>query len=189
VDQIREEFDRIDIKDKKAMRRFFLRYSFFSTNDLALILDLSPRTILEYKRNCDLRRKGGPKQRPVYPRIPTDIELPENWDTPEWWRAHYPKYGMYILTKVTGLNYHTVRKRVSRYCGGIRSYREAMASDHPCCNEEWLREHYIERELGQKACARLAGVSDSTLRGWLVRFGIQVRGSYGGSVLGKVGSI
>jgi len=184
MEAICEEFKtRVDIKDAKSLRRFFLRYSFFSTNDMALILGLSPWSIRTYKRRAGIKRKGGPKTKPKNPQIPVHLDLPENWDTAEWWRAHYPRYGMYILTRETGLNYHTVRRRVRRHCGGIRSYREAANSDHSYCTKEWLQEHYINQGLSQKRCGVIAGVSDSTIRDWLVRFGFQVRGQYGGSLL------
>lgn len=185
MDQIREEFDkRVDINDGKSLKRFFMRYSFFSTNDIALVLGLSPRTIRVYKRNAGIRRNGGPDTKPKNPNTPVRLDLPENWDTAEWWQRHYPRYGMYILTRETGLNYHTVRRRVNKHCGGIRSYRDATASNHPCYNKDWLQEHYVDQKLTQKQCGKIAGVSDSTIRNWLVRLGFQVRGHYGSSILG-----
>jgi len=185
-----EEFKtRVDIYNKKSLFRFFMRYAFFSTNDLALILGLSPGTIQEYKRYAGIKRKDGPYHKPVNHNIPVHLDLPENWDTPEWWRAHYPRYGMYILTRETGLNYNTVRRRVRQHCGRIRGHKEAVQPDHPCCNKDWLRKHYINQGLNQKQCGLLAGVSDSTIRSWLVRLGFQVRGHNGGSLLDQVGGI
>lgn len=190
IDQIREEFRmRVNIRDTKSLRRFFLRYSFFSTNDMALLLGLSPWTIRIYKRRAKIRRKGGPNTKPENPQIPVHLDLPEDWDTSDWWRKHYPRYGMGILTRETGLNYHTVRKRVRQHCGRIRSQQESTDSSHPCCTREWLQEHYINQGLSQKRCGRIAGVSDSTIRDWLVRLGFQVRGLYGGSLLDQVSSI
>lgn len=190
MDVICEEFTtRVDVKDPKSLRRFFLRYSFFTTNDLALILKLNPRTIRTYKGRAGIKRKGGPKTKPENPQIPVHLDLPENWDTAEWWQAHYPRYGMRILTRETGLNYITVRSRVRRHCGGIRSHREATTSAHPCCTREWLQEHYIEQRLSQKQCGRVAGVSDSTIRDWLVHHGIQVRGQHASSLLDQISSI
>ena len=79
MEQIREEFrTRVDIHDAKLLRRFFLRYSFFSTNDMALILRLCPWTIRLYKKRAGITRKGGPKTRPENPQIPVHLYLPEN---------------------------------------------------------------------------------------------------------------
>jgi hypothetical protein len=167
-----------------------MRHSFFGVGDLATLLDLSPRTILKYRRRAGIKKRGEVKNQPEFHSIPTNINLQEGWDTPEWWRAHYPRYGMRILTRVTGLNYLTVRRRIERHCpGGIRKYGEAVKSKHPCCTEKWIREHYEEQELSQYKCASIAGVSPSTFRDWLVRFKIPIRSYYAHSLMDQAGGL
>ena len=190
MDTVREEFrTRVGIHDAPSLRRFFFRHAFFSSNDLAQILGLSAWTIRQYKKRAGIQYRNSHNKLPPNLQLPVHLDLPGGWDTAEWWRAHYPRYGMHILVRETGLGYRTVRRRVQKHCGGIRSHQEATHPTHPCCNEEWLREHYIDQGLSQKRCGVIAGVSDYTIRNWLVRYGIQVRGHYGGSLLDKVSSV
>lgn len=41
---------------------------------------------------------------------------------------------------------------------------------NPCCNKEWLVEHYVRRRLSRNICCNLAGVSTSTFATWLAKF-------------------
>ena len=190
MDHIREEFNtRVDIKDAVSLRRFFNRYAFFSTNDLAMILGLCPSTIRIHKRYAGIKRANASHNKPENPSIHTHIDLPEDWDTPEWWRANYPRYGTYILRRATGLSYRTVRRRIQKHCGPLRSHREAAGSMHPCYTKEWLQEYYVDQGLSQKRCGAIAGVSDSTIRDWLVHLGFQVRSRYGSSPLDQVSRV
>ena len=89
MDSIVEEFkSRVNITDPKSLRRFFLRYSFFSTNDIAMVLGLSPRNIREYRNYAGIKRQTGPNTKPENPTIPVHLDLPDDWDTEEWWQSH-----------------------------------------------------------------------------------------------------
>ena len=171
---IRDDFAALDRKNPQALWDFFHKYKFFSTYDLAIVLDATARTIRDLKGVSGLRREGvGPL--PSNIRLKTQVELPENWDVREWWEANYPRYGIYMLSKITGLNKLTVRKRLRRYGIKTISKKEAEFSKHPCCNVEWLKEHYYKNDMSLRACARLAGVSTDTIRGWMIAFKLQTR--------------
>ena len=101
--------------------------------------------------------------------------LPDNWDTKEWWTANYPKQGIYLLARETGLNKHTVRKRLRKHGIKILSKEEAERSKHPCCNAEWLSEHYYVKGLTLQACGQLAGVSGDTIKTWLSALRMQTK--------------
>ena len=171
---VRNDFAAADKTDKIVLFDFFHKYLYFSTYDLAVILRTTPKRIRNLKAIAGIKREGkGPL--PSNIRVKIEIELPPNWDTAEWWRAHYPKYGTFVLARVTGLNLMTVRKRLRKHDIRIRSKREAEQSKHPYCTEAWLVKYYYEEDLSLRACAKLAGISTDTLRGWLVRFGLQTK--------------
>ena len=169
---IRDDFAALDKTDKLSLWNFFRKYLYFSTYDLAIVLKTTAKRIRQLKAIAGIRREGKTTI-PTYVQQRVEIELPPDWDTAEWWRAHYPKYGTSILARVTGLNLLTVRKRLRKHGIRILSKRESELSKNPLCTEAWIRKHYYDEGLSQRACAKLAGISTDTFRGWLIRFGLQ----------------
>jgi hypothetical protein len=172
---IRDEFKLLDRYNSAQLGSFFVRYKFFSTNDLAQVLSLSSRYIRRLKERTDISRTRGRKVSPK-PNINTvpDIKLEPGWDCGDWWRHYYKLYGLRILVKITHLSMKTVMKRLRTYNIQLRP-KGSTPSNHPCRNYEWLYKHYVELDLGSVKCAKAAGVSPDTITSWLNAFKIQVK--------------
>jgi hypothetical protein len=178
---VRDEFKLLDRRDQEELSRFFLRYKFFTTNDLAQILSMSSRHIRRLKTIAKVTNSRGTSP-PQKVRIPPDIQLEPNWDREEWWRRYYPKYGCRVLARATGMSMRTVMKHLRKFGITIRTDVSPSLSSHPCCNYEWLQKHYNELDLGLVRCAEIAGVCPDTISGWLNAYKIQVKSRYGPSV-------
>lgn len=181
---VRDEFNLLDKHSQGKLATFFLRYKFFSTNDLSIVLSLSSRYLRRLKSRAKItnsRKTSPPRNIKVMP----DIKLEPGWDCKEWWEQHYPKYSAAILAKITGLHKITVLSRIRKY--GI-PMRSKVNSGHQCCNYDWLYKHYITLEWGLVRCGKAAGVSPDTISVWLNNHKIQVRSKYGPSV-GKAARI
>lgn len=183
-DKIKLDWDSIDKTDVAELREFFLRYSFFTTNNMAQLIKLSARNVRKYKKQAGFGKAVVLSPLPVNIKVPIKIDLPDNWDTPEWWRENYPKYGTWTLSRATGLSRPVIRLRINKYCGGLLTHEEATLSNHPRFDKEWLTEHYITQGKSLRACSKLAGVSPDTLAGWLNRLGIRVRSQDYGPIVG-----
>ena len=172
---MRDEFQLLDRRNPDQLSNFFLRYKFFSTNDLAQVLSLCSRYIRKLKTRSHFptnARKTSPKSSI---KVPPDIKLEPGYrESAEWWRRHYQKYGSYVLAKATGLSALMVRKHLRKYNIPIRTKRSKPLS-HPCCNYEWLYKHYVELKWHSPQCAKAAGVSPDTITSWLNTFKIQVK--------------
>jgi hypothetical protein len=174
---IRDEFKLLDRYNSEQLSNFFLRYKFFSTNDLSQVLSLSSRYIRRLKSRTDPDRIIRTRQKHTPPknlRVLPNIKLEPGWDCAEWWRHYYQLYGSYILVKITHLSRPTVRKRLRKYNVQIRTKR-ASPINHPCYNYEWLYKHYVELSWNTARCAKAAGVSPDTIITWLNNFKIQVK--------------
>lgn len=182
-DKIKEEFEAIAHTDNDGYRKFFLKYPYLGTNDFCQIVGLSAKTIRKRKKQAGLGSKNPPKPPQARPYVPPVVDLPEDWDNAEWWRAHYPKYGGPTLAKITGLNIDTVYKKLRKHGIKINSNRTKQPSTHPCCTKEWVVKHYQDKRMSIENCANLAGVSNETFTGWLNRFKVEIRNTrYGPSV-------
>lgn len=187
---IRDEYQSIDKYNKDQLTSFFLRYKYFSTNDLAQVLSLSSRYIRTLKNRADIiiSRSGGQihKQKRIIT-VP-DIKLEPGWDCAEWWRHYYKLYGTIVLSKITHLNPKTVRSRLCKYNIKMRPVGTHPIS-HPCCNYEWLYKHYTQLNMELGTCAKEAGVSKDTITSWLNKFKIQVKTKYGPKVKARNSSV
>ena len=184
---IREDFALVDTKDGKQLREFFLRYSFLNTTDFCQALSLCTTIVRNYKRRAGFRRPSAPDVVPNVSPKPNVVDNIEPFvDTPSWWILHYKERGCgrAKLERASGLSHSQVRSRITKHCGW-KSYNESMRSKHPCNNLEWLTKHYVDKELSMRACAKLAGVSDDTLKCWLLRNNIAIRHKNHGPIVGK----
>lgn len=184
TDSLKSEFAKIDVNDGEALRQFFLKYNCFTTSDWVTILHRSPTLVRKYKRRAGFRQKSAPSIVPPAPPRPPVLGLDPFEDTAEWWQKQYSQYGRLILQRASGLSATEVRKRITQHCKW-RSLYEANRSKHSSCNEKWLTDHYVTRGLTISKCAELAGVSDDTIKSWLVRFKFEIRQNSHGSVVGK----
>lgn len=184
IDIIRADFDAAKLS--RDYRSFFVKYMFFTTNDLSQMLGLSAKKIRVLKKGAGLGKTIIKSPKPIAISIPKILDKPDNWDTPEWWSSVYPKYGMYVLCRVTGLSKPSVRKRIKRYCGGTIPVSEAVKSKHPYANKEWLLNNYVKNNFSLFKCASLAGVSPDTIIGWLNRNEIQLKTYDNSTLVGKI---
>jgi hypothetical protein len=171
---MRDEFQLLDRRNPDQLSNFFVRYKFFSTNDLAQVLSLSARYIRRLKTKTDITRTRY-KHR-IVPRVSVlpDIKLEEGWDCAEWWRHYYQYYGVRILSKITGFSIPTVWRKLDKHNIPTRPKGKKLPMN-PCCNYEWLYKHYVEMHWTLPECAKVAGVSYHSIETWLNNFKIQVR--------------
>jgi hypothetical protein len=167
---MRDEFELLDRRNSEQLGNFFVRYKFFSTNDLAQVLSLSSRYIRRLKSRTDICRTRGRKTSPQTIKTPLDMELEPGWDCEEWWRRQYQLHGVYILSRISHFSVKTVRRRLSKY-----NIKTGVRSTNSCRNYEWLHKHYVELDQNVVTCAKLAGVSPDTITTWLNNFKIQVK--------------
>ena len=177
---MRDEFKLLNKYDPEQLKNFFLRYKFFSTNDLSQVLSFGSRYIRMLKTRTDgtdLIRTKRPSPVPKCVYIVPDIKLEPGWDCAEWWRHYYQLYGIRTLSRITHLNRRTVTKRLRKY--NIPTMpRRSKHTTNPCNNYEWLYKHYVELGQTLAMCGKIAGVSKDSISTWLNKFKIQVRTRY-----------
>ena len=154
---------------------------YLTSSELAYMLEVSPSAIREWREKLGvecrvkintsyMREWNTGKEYPL-------VEDPKIWDNKEWLSEQYEKngYGRRIIAKMINRDPKVVKLRLRRYGIRIRDVREASQSKNPCCNKEWLEEHYEKQGLSQRKCAKIADVNPQTIVNWLVKFGMSVR--------------
>lgn len=191
----------IDPSDIAALSVFFDKYSYYTTYELAQMVDRSPSTIRKWRKKCNRKTEKMPFANAKKPTPPTrnipSVSSPDIWDNKEWFEDKYYNdgYGIPTIAKIINRSVSLVVKRFERYGIQTRSYRESMASKNPCCCPQWLMENYADREQylewckqngkvptadggkGQTLaeCAVKADVVPYTIYNWLVKFRISIR--------------
>lgn len=190
----------LDPTNLESIKRFFEENKYLSTCELAILANRSPTTIRNWKRRCGIPLGKSPfsgvkhshKGKPIVP-----VRDERIWDNEAWFRQKYEQEGLGILAiaKTIGRSKSLVIARLRKYDIVIRSHADAVRSNNPACNEEWLYKHYCTREQyidwckrngkepdqnGGKAlsiikCAAEANVVPYTIYNWLVRFKIPMR--------------
>ncbi len=191
----------IDPSDIDALAAFLAKYSYYTTYELAQLVDRAPSTIRKWMKACNRKtskmqfvnsKKVSPPKKTI--QIITD---PEIWDTQEWFEnAYYVEgHGIPTIAKIINRSVSLVVKRLERYGIQTRSYKESMNSKNPYCSEKWLMENYASKEqyvewcllnnetaIGEHGkgltlaeCAALADVVPYTIYNWLVKFKIPIR--------------
>ena len=185
-DVVRNDFKTVNRDDAKSLREFFLRYRFFSTSDLAQIIDVNARTVRKWKRRAGF---SGPKAPPpTEPRLWPRVEWSREIDCREWWLQHYPKYGMVVLAKSCGCSINNIKIKLRRLKIPIVQ-RGSPTMNHPCDTKDWCILHYCTLKLTRNKCAELAGVSRDTFSGWLDKYKIPVRTALNRAPLGKTSRV
>jgi hypothetical protein len=171
---VRDEFQLLDKRNPDQLSNFFIRYRFFSTDDLAQVLSVSGRYIRKMKNRTDIKRTTYKRQITKTIKTLPDIKLEPGWDCAEWWRHYYRIYGVRMLSKITHFSIPTVWRKLHKHNIPIHPKGKRLSAN-PCCNYEWLNEHYVEKHWTIPNCAKAAGVSNDSITTWLNRFKIQVR--------------
>lgn len=174
VEEYAMAFARIDRHSPDALRAWLQAHPYLTTNDLCRIARVSHRTAGKWRRLAGVPSR--PRTPPRRCRLPRPGPVaPPDWENGTWLQDQYPRYSVRQISRAVGRSYTWTRRLLLRRGVRLRSAVEAVRSRHPCCQQAWLSEHYIERGLSLTTCARLAGVSSATLTAWVLRFGFRVR--------------
>ena len=132
---MRDEFKLLDRRNQDQLSNFFVRYKFFSTNDLAQVLSLSSTYIRRLKTRTNITRTRY-KHR-IVPRVEVlpDIKLEDGWDCAEWWRHYYQFYGVRVLSKISGFSIPTVWRKLHKHNISIHPKGKRLPVNS-CCNYE-----------------------------------------------------
>lgn len=149
--------------------------------ELGMKLGLHPKIIRDWRKklNLECKIKGDTsdfRQDYKMPKVKYEQILdPKIWDTREFFEEYYIKRNLPIIriSRIIGRHRDVVRNRVKKY--GLTRPPYDPSSKHPCCNEDWLYDHYINQKLGINTCAKKAGVNSYTIYNWLAKFNIEVR--------------
>jgi hypothetical protein len=179
-------------KNRDSLLEFFEEYRGLTNNQLAIVADVAPCTIVEWKRKCGIISSTYQK-----PQKRAKGPIPEDWDNKKWFEQAYKSMGLHAIALLIGKgnNWQFVAKRLKRYGIERKSHSERVGSTNPCCDSGWLHYYYSDRkrylkwcrknrvepcdEGGQKLtlheCGALAGVSHQTIANWLSLFKIKTR--------------
>lgn len=181
LDNLREEFSKVDRKDPASLKKWFDTHPHLSLYDLAQIIDRG------YEAARKLRKRAGINGRqtmtpPIVHNLPkAAIEVPENWRTKEWLSKAIQLYGLNGIATAVNRNRHIIRKLLNRFnIPWNKSVKTATKSKNKFCTHAWCYQHYVTLRLSQQRCAELAGICRQTFVLWLTRFKIPVRKSFKG---------
>lgn len=173
--ELRKQFALINHNDPADIQKWFAEHPYLSTNEHAQVAGRCTKWIRDRKRMAGIKRHQ-PKtiHKPRSTRKIIHIDVPPDWDNPEWLQAALLKYPIQRIAVAIGLSGKSVRNRIKKW--GLRKPEiDYNKPKNPLCNKAWVYEHYVVQELTQAQCAKLAGICVQSFANWLNRFGIQVR--------------
>jgi transposase len=181
-------FSSVDRHDPASLRTWFEAHPYLSPNDLARIADVSLRTVRRWKEAAGL--PPAPRKRPVTrsPRAPVTPAVPAISRDRSRLAELYPGHSIRQIARAVGRSYTAVRRALKRRGVAFLPAGQASRSGHPSRTLAWLFQHYAARGLSLTRCARLAGVSRSTMSGWLLAHRLRVRSNAEQQLLNYRGS-
>lgn len=181
-----EEFNRINLGDIEEVRNWFRKYpeltyfehckitgkSLWYVSNLKKRVGMNPVYIVETEDEMIIRHPNMPKPQNHY-KLP-DLDIPPNWRTKEWLEDNYVNADISTrqLARAVGLSIKRTRTILESIGVPIKKYDQTVKSQSPYCSETWLREHYINKGLSLRECARIANVTHSTIKRWLMKYGL-----------------
>lgn len=157
--------------------------------ELAQLAGVNVKTIQIKKKQLDIELKnrgwGGkshcPRPFPKVQQKKKEIKIvpPSVWRNKEWFYEMYVKQekGIIAIAKMIDRDKNIVLHNLKRY--GIKTQSDRVhKSSNPCCNREWLEEHYEIERKSVAELARMAKVNRYTICNWLVKFCIPIRDTY-----------
>jgi transposase-like protein len=175
IAELREKFVAVDRTDLESLRQWFNEHSYLTSNNICQIAGISLKTLRRWRRAIG---QAGPKRLPPRRRKQPPRPLPTpppDWRAGTWLEDQYQRYSVRDIARVIGRSYTFTRRLLRRRGVVLRPLREAIRSKNPCCTRAWLDQHYTVAGLSLTRCARLAGVSSSTMTSWLLQFDFMVR--------------
>lgn len=174
------EYASISNKDKISLRAFFEKYKHLTNNQLARILSRSNILIRKLKHSCGIVQKS-PNHRPKdIGLVPSKVELKEY--TYEEIEKLLETHSVLSISKTMGIGVKTLYNRLKAKGIYIKTYKERVKSNNPCCNYHWLYTNYIINGYSVHTCAKMAGVYPQTISAWLVKYKIPMINRSGSSV-------
>lgn len=177
LQDLHDEFwSEVDPHDIDSIHRWFAKYPYFSTSDHARVANRSLEWIRILKRRANIKgRMPTTLPTPNPSRRTYNIDVPEDWDTPEWLGKAVKTHSIKALADAIGVSRRTIGRRLKAYNIEPPDVIESTRPKHPCCTREWCYTHYVEKGLSQRQCAKLAGICFQTFANWLNRFKIPIR--------------
>jgi transposase len=176
-----------DGRDIRVLQMFFDTYKDMTTSELAQLANCQMETIRRWKKKCGIKIESGgwgsglterplefqEKQKKINAPPPLDREI---WNNQPWFHQKYVVDGLgagrigRLIGKDSGYVYAKLKQfkiETRKTSGGV--------SKNPCCNREWLVQHYEIEGLSLKKCAKIANVCAYTILRWLAKFNIYIR--------------
>lgn len=168
--------------DLVEWRAFFRDNKYLTNMELAQLAGVSLKTIERRKLDLGLRKKRvlhWCREHKTKP-IPVEVVPPSVWNNKEWFLEMYVRreLGSWTIARMIDRDHARVRQKLRQFGIPVRPYHESTLSKHPCCNREWLEEHYEVYGYSLEKCAELADVNQYTICNWLVRFCMPIRDRY-----------
>jgi hypothetical protein len=186
----RDMFAAVDTTDPASLQQWFRDHPYLSTNNQALIAQVSLKTVQRWKNGM-----GQPRarlSRPVlgWRRPRRVLAVPADWMNGTRLQEIYSaRYSIRDIAWAIGRSYTATRRQLQRQGVVLRPASRATRSMHYCCTRRWLREHYVAARLSLTRCARLARVSSYTMTTWLLHYEIRIRSNGEQQVLNRSGRL
>jgi transposase-like protein len=175
-----------DPENTRSLRAFFEEYGHLKSTDLAMLADVGMTKLRRWRDRCGYKPEDGgwgvdkdkrPFKGTIHQKVEVEKVPPEVWADSNWLRQKYESgCGIRLIARMVNRNIKTVFDRMQRL--GIVTRDNKTVSKNPCCNRDWLIEHYEILGLSIRECARLAGVNRYTIYNWLVKYKIYIRDKY-----------
>lgn len=173
--ELRREFKNVCRSDAASLRAWFATHPYLRDNDHARIAEVSLRTVGRWKRVAGIPPQ--PNSLPPYSSScrKSTPSVPPNWRCGTWLAEQYPRFSIRQIARAIGRSYTATRRLLMKQNIQFPTARDAVRSRHPCCSLAWLHDHYVAQARSLGDCARLAGVSKSTMTDWLLSFRLRIR--------------
>jgi hypothetical protein len=170
--------------DHYEIRYWFEENKYLNSYELAQKAGVSTMTI------CNWRRKVGIPSPPTVidekyikrhktPKMKVQKVPKEIWDNKEWLEEMYygSGFGLRIISRMIDKRIIETYDLFRKYGIKLRNMKDTNKSKNPCCEREWLEEHYEINLETLEEVAYHANANVGVILGWLVRFGIPIRSS------------
>lgn len=157
--------------DNDKIRQWFNKYNYYKLTDIARALRINMSHLYRLRKQCGLVIPGPKRIHKIktYEKLET---IPEDWKNGEWLLPAIEKYGTKQVAEKAGVTAKTV------YITLHKLGRRVITGKHKCDNVEWLQQHYYTERLNILQMSKLAGVSEGTIKQWLIKYGIDRRYLY-----------
>jgi hypothetical protein len=190
IARLQEEFRRVNVADRDSLRAWFLTHPYLTTHDHARVASVTQKTVYRWRRRAGF----GPVARAKFPTLPPGVAprrhlpppvAPAAWDDRWLVEQYLTGYSVGLIAAAVHRSYPVIYARLKRH-NVLRDRARSLRSLNPCCTRRWVTEHYVERGLSKRRCARLAGVTRLTFSNWLDGFGVRARSAVEQAILDNV---